>query len=180
MMNYKINFGLLLLLIGVNIQAQQVNQIVLDKDLDSEIFLGEIEVSALNNPVFIENWEEQCSFYPTNVIIDDKLKEVFRKEQKITIDVYFASWCGDSQEYIPPFVELMKRCKMKRVKYYALSRKKTMPDFDIEEKQIEKVPTFIVYNDSIELGRIIESPENNLEQDLWDILQQKYDDIQQD
>lgn len=84
--------------------------------------------------------------------------------------MYFASWCGDSKEHLPHFVKLAQKAKIKNVKYIALSRQKSLPNKDIREFGIEYVPTFIVFNRNEEIGRIIETPEISLEQDLLKML----------
>lgn len=40
----------------------------------------------------------------------------------------------------------------------------------IQDQHIERVPTFIVYADGRELGRIVETPEGSLEEHLVKIL----------
>jgi hypothetical protein len=41
----------------------------------------------------------------------------------------------------------------------------------VADLNIERVPTFIIMNEGIEIGRIIETPEETLEADLLKILQ---------
>ncbi len=50
--------------------------------------------------------------------------------------------------------------------------KKAAPGL-IDELEIEMVPTFIIMNGNKEIGRIVESPVNTLEEDLVEILTQK-------
>ncbi|OYT15285.1 MAG: hypothetical protein B7C24_13750 [Bacteroidetes bacterium 4572_77] len=167
----KYFYSLLIFFISWSSSAQIINNTIIDPDIDKEIFIGEIETEALNNPIFIEDWEAQIGFYPSSTPLDQKLEKIFQEnKEEVYVEVYFASWCGDSQDYIPPFVELMKRINMSRVTYYALSRKKYMPNMDTAKLNIELVPTFIVFKGDEEIGRIIESPEDSLEKDLWNIL----------
>ena len=49
---------------------------------------------------------------------------------------------------------------------------KTGGDVDISGLKIEKIPTFIFFKDDKEIGRIVESPEVNIETDLLKILKQ--------
>jgi len=48
-----------------------------------------------------------------------------------------------------------------------------VPGMDISALKIERVPTFIVYDGIKELGRIIETPAETLEEDLLMILSAK-------
>jgi uncharacterized protein (DUF1015 family) len=48
-----------------------------------------------------------------------------------------------------------------------VDRTKTVEKMELE---IEKVPTFIVYRNGEEIGRIIETPIKSMEEDLYEIL----------
>jgi hypothetical protein len=52
----------------------------------------------------------------------------------------------------------------------ALDTKKESPDFDAIANKVSLVPTFIVYRNNQEIGRIIETPNQSLEKDLLKIL----------
>jgi len=55
------------------------------------------------------------------------------------------------------------------LKIYGVTRNKKGVIYDMSKYNIEKVPTFIVYQDGVELGRIVETPKKSLERDLWKI-----------
>ena len=157
-------------------QAQSINQIITDPDIDREILIGEINEEGLENPIFVEDWQNKYDIYLPDKVIAKKLKKFFKKNKDITIKVFLASWCGDSQEHLPDFVKLLDKIKFKNVKYYALDRQKSMNvyDFiDLSQFNIERVPTFIIYKGEEEIGRIIETPKASLERDLWEILSNK-------
>ena len=44
-------------------------------------------------------------------------------------------------------------------------------EVDIEDLNIELVPTFIIYKKGEEIGRIVETPYDTLEEDIWKIVQ---------
>lgn len=161
---------LILVFISVETQAQSLNQIVIDPDLDREILLGPVDESGFANPIFVENWQDSYDIYIPDKVVAKKLKKIFKKNKDISVMVFFASWCGDSKEHLPDFVKLAHKTKLKNVNYFALNRKKTMPDLDEAKYSIDRVPTFIVYNGDKEIGRIIETPEVSLEKDLLKIL----------
>ena len=58
----------------------------------------------------------------------------------------------------------------KRVKVIAVNKRKEAILVDINDLNIERVPTMIIYKDDKEVGRIIESPKKSHEQDLWKII----------
>jgi hypothetical protein len=43
----------------------------------------------------------------------------------------------------------------------------------IEGKDIERIPTFIIFLRDQEVGRIVETPRRSVEEDLWAILEAK-------
>jgi len=161
---------LLLCFTLVMTQAQEINQVIIDSDLEREILIGQVDEIGLSQSVFVEDWEDRVDIYAPDKVVAKQIKKYLKKHEEISIRVFFASWCGDSKEHIPDFVKLCQKAKIKDVQYYALSRMKSMPNMDEDKYQIEYVPTFIVYREGLEIGRIIETPEVSLEKDLWKLL----------
>jgi len=146
------------------------NLVVTDTTIHREILLGVVNKEGLKLPVFVDNWGEAYDQYQPDEATVALLKKFFRKNKNVTIQVFFGSWCGDSKDQLPNFVKLTDQAKIKRVKYFALNRKKIMPQMDTTFFNIQFVPTFIVYRDGKEIGRIVETPNESLEKDLWSIL----------
>ncbi len=153
--------------------ATSQNLVVIDTTINREILLGIVNKEGLSLPVFVENWEEAYNSYQPDAATVNLLKKYLRKNKNVTIQVFFGSWCGDSQDQLPNFVKLQDQAKIKRVEYFALNRKKYMPKMDTSFYRIKYVPTFIVYRDGKEAGRIVETPNESLEKDLWNILNAK-------
>jgi len=157
----------------VQLQAQTINQVIIDPDIDKEVLIGLTDEQGLMNPIFVDNWQDSYDNYIPDKKAIKKLKKLFKKNKDLSIKVFFASWCGDSQEHLPNFVKLVHKAKLQNVSFYGLNRKIEMGDFDfidVYSFNIEKVPTFIIYNGDIEIGRIIETPTNSLEKDLYEIV----------
>lgn len=156
----------------MQLSAQDINKVMMDTDLEREVLIGLMDEKGLSNPIFVEEWEDRVAIYQPDKMVTKKLKKYFKKNKDIQVQVFFASWCGDSKEHMPDFVKLAKKAKIKKVTYFALSRQKSMPNMDEEKYQIELVPTFIIYRNDEEIGRIVETPAVSLEKDLWEILDQ--------
>ena len=157
----------------VQLQAQTLNQLIIDPDIDKEVLIGLTDEQGLMNPIFIDNWQDSYDNYILDKKATKKLKKFVKKNKDLSIKVFFASWCGDSQEHLPNFVKLVHKIKLQNVSYYGLNRKIEMGDFDfidVYSFNIEKVPTFIIYNGDVEIGRIIETPTNSLEKDIYEIV----------
>lgn len=166
----KFFLSILSLFLFTFVNAQQINKTMLDPDIERKILIGEIDEDGLRNPVFLEDWDIAQEEYTPDKLTVKKLRKFFRKNKDVRVKVFFASWCGDSKEHVPHFEKLAQKAKIKNVKYIALSRKKSLPDEDISSYEIDYVPTFIIYKDNREIGRIIETPEVSLEKDLYRII----------
>jgi hypothetical protein len=90
----------------------------------------------------------------------------------ITIKVVMGTWCPDSRREVPRMMRILDIWKfpMSQVTFIGVDRKKIANVPGYESLKIEKVPTFIIYKNNIEAGRIIEVPTTSLEQDLVNIL----------
>jgi hypothetical protein len=117
--------------------------------------------------------EWQKNYYHFEV--DDGLIETFRikANDNLEIDVYLGTWCSDSRKNVPGFIKIMDIALVKslKVKYFDVSRKANKDvKYYVEDLKVERVPTFIVYRDGKEIGRIVENPENSLIEDLIEII----------
>ena len=168
---YKIFALIILSLAFLAAKAQEINQVTTDPLIERDIFLGQMNETGMSQPLFVENWKERVDLYDPDKVWTKKIRRYLKKNEEVSLIVFFASWCGDSQEHMPDFIKLVHQTKMKKVSFYALNRNKTMPGMDMEKYVIEYVPTFIVYRGGQEIGRIVESPDLSLEQDLWKILE---------
>ncbi|MTI22037.1 hypothetical protein E1176_13485 [Fulvivirga sp. RKSG066] len=99
----------------------------------------------------------------------------------INIKIFFGSWCGDSQREVPRFIKVLKDSGFKTSQYELIAVDNTIESYKQspsgEEKglNIYRVPSFLVYRGENLIGRIIESPVNTLEQDLYQIISGKND-----
>lgn len=163
----------IILLAFTQVKAQDINIITIDEKTNKEILIGEVNEEGLVNPVFVENWQESYDNYSPKKKTIKKLKKYFKKNEDISVNVFLATWCHDSQIQLPDFLKIAHLSNLSNIQYYALNTKKEMDEFDyidVYSYNIELVPTFIVYRDNKEIGRIIESPKETLEEDLYEIL----------
>ncbi|MEW6456288.1 MAG: thioredoxin family protein [Acidobacteriota bacterium] len=114
-------------------------------------------------------WKEISEIYVPKQEIVNQLKDV---KKEILIEVILGTWCPDSETHVCSFIKVIDLVSNKKikVKYFGISRGKTEPEYLIKDKNILKVPTFIVYIDGKEKGRIIETPEKTIEEDLLNII----------
>ena len=107
--------------------------------------------------------------YETDNAIIEKLKPLL-KDKKIT--AFMGTWCGDSKEQTPVFYKILDEVGFNydHLKLITVNRSKSTPDNLQEGLNIERVPTFIMYKNDKEIGRIVEYPRESVEADLLKIV----------
>jgi thiol-disulfide isomerase/thioredoxin len=90
----------------------------------------------------------------------------------ITIKIVLGTWCPDSRREVPRFFRVLDAINFpkEKVELIGTDDSKFSPIENFEALNISRVPTFIIFRNNIEAGRIIENPVTSLEQDMQDIL----------
>jgi thiol-disulfide isomerase/thioredoxin len=130
-------------------------------------FTGEIERDAiLENE---ERWEQRYDETDLDGDVAEALSEV---EPGARVEVYLGVWCGDSMREVPRFWRALDAAGDVPfdVKHVGLDETFSAGDVSLEEFNIEAVPTFIVYRDGEEVGRIVEDAPENIETHLLALL----------
>ena len=93
-------------------------------------------------------------------------------EHPVEIKVLFGTWCHDSKREIPAFIKTMEEVGNPNldVEFIGVSRKKTDPEGRAKNYDLQYTPTFIIFSDEKEIGRIVEESTERIEQDLVQIL----------
>jgi len=92
-----------------------------------------------------------------------------------TVKVIIAggTWCSDTRKHLPAFYKVMDAWKPKHlvVEMIFVDRSKKFKEKGFKKLHITHVPTFIFYNaKGKEVGRIIETPKVDMENDLSQLL----------
>jgi len=142
-----------------------------------EILLGNI--SREDFDTYLPSWYAEYEPDPvTTSRIGDYLEDV-------SITCVFGSWCSDSRREIPRMWRILEMAGYPdlEIEYLGVGSSRFTPESGIPEKllrwsdrvksyyDVQRVATFIIYRNGREIGRIIESPKDSLEQDLLEILQ---------
>lgn len=117
--------------------------------------------------------EELQQWFPKNYD-DYKLKEQYLPALKNSLAgksilVVLGTWCSDSQEQFPALMKILHAVDFpaNSLRIFGIDREKTQPDYIISRYRITLVPTIIVLDyEGNEVGRITETPEKSLEEDL--------------
>lgn len=138
---------------------------------DDTILVGRITRHILSSDTLFNDW-----YLPA-------YKE-YRPNQKIikalnanglNMEIFLGTWCGDSQEQVPHFMKILDEINFPEssLVMFAVNQKKQSFHGEEKHKNIQRVPTFIVYRGHKEIGRIIEHPDSTLEYDLYKIINGK-------
>lgn len=111
----------------------------------------------------------EASDYVSNNEVVQALRPML-KDKHITI--VWGTWCGDSRLHVPHFYKLLKDAEFpeEQITLIEVERDKKVPPGAADHLNIERVPTFIIFEADKELGRIVEQPEETLEKDLLELL----------
>jgi hypothetical protein len=93
-------------------------------------------------------------------------------KENLKIKVVMGTWCPDSRREVPRFMKVIETWQfpLSDMTFIGVDNAKLSPVGEYTNLDIVRVPTFIVYKNNIEAGRIIENPATSLEQDLVNIL----------
>ena len=141
-----------------------------DTSINQEVLIDYCDRLGLESGEFGTYYKLEYEDYTIN---DSLVKLISKKLRKYDITIVFGSWCSDSEQHVPRFYKILDQAKFKdsHLKIIAVNRSKNTIDVKIDDLNIERVPTFIIYKKGKEIGRIIETPVDTLEEDLWKIVQ---------
>jgi thiol-disulfide isomerase/thioredoxin len=101
-----------------------------------------------------------------------KLRSVIAGYDNLNFICVSANWCIDSERGVPRIYKLLAEAgyDVDRIELYGVDRQKSEPSGDVANYGIEKVPTLIILDGDVEIGRIVESPIVGWSEDMLTIL----------
>ncbi len=121
----------------------------------------------------ILNHDEQVKKNMAAYSPDEKAVAFIRKvEDEYDVVVFLGVWNSESVNHVPSFMRVMEDAGNPNfsVTWYGVNRAKRAPGNIVRRHNIQDVPTFIFYKDGEEAGRIVESPDKSIEEDIMKIL----------
>ncbi len=138
------------------------------------IIYGTFNIQQLEVAPYASWYKPGFEKYNTHTETLKQLQQI--KTKGLRVQVFLGTWCGDSKREIPHFVKLLHQMQfpLQQVQFIGLggsdSLYKQSPTGEEKGLGIFRVPTFVVYQNNIEIGRINEYPTTTLETDLLKIL----------
>jgi len=130
-----------------------------------DLMVGKVTTSEL----FISNTSFSHAFDRLEASAEE-IQIIEAWPDNLTVDVYFGTWCHDSQREVPKLLKLLSYNPKIRINLIALDYQKSDPLGDASSRGVKYTPTIIVMQDNIELGRIVERPKNSLILDFQALL----------
>jgi thiol-disulfide isomerase/thioredoxin len=119
-----------------------------------------------NNP----EWQELVASYNPKPEIIEKIKAI---NKEIQVEVFMGCWCPDCEKHVSAYFKILEMADNPFISttYIGIPRDREARKEFIQGKNIIRIPTFIVYFQNQEIGRIIETPTKSVEIDLIDIIE---------
>lgn len=120
----------------------------------------------------IPEWKPYVDGYSPQLDVISRLQAF---PEGVRVEIFLGTWCPDCRQHVSAYLKIMDmvRNPMIQTTYTGVPRDRAARGPYIEGKDIERLPTFIVFLRDREIGRIIETPSKSVEEDLWKILKPK-------
>jgi len=130
---------------------------------ESEFYIGEITTQEI-----LAEFSNFAKHSDDVTYQNEDLSQLKQLTGDIQIKVFFGQWCHDSVREVPRMITLLQEVNNPHIKswFYALDTSKSDPLGLAEKHNILKTPTLIVYQNGIEIGRILEIPKNSWAADI--------------
>lgn len=122
-------------------------------------------VGVITKQQLLDNYDGFANNYSDYQLSEEEITAIKAVADKVTINVFFGTWCHDSEREVPRLLQSLKNSQVK-VSLIALDDNKSDPEGLAKQSAIKYTPTFIIYASGVEIGRIIERPEQSLAEDI--------------
>jgi len=137
------------------------------EEVTEVILTGNIQAQTL-----VTQLDEFSQSYKEYQVDTTALAPLANLTEPTEIVVIIGTWCGDCHRETPRFIRIIEALNNPNIKvtYISVDRNKVDPENLAANYEFTRIPTFIVSQKGVEIGRIIERPEVSLESDLVKIL----------
>ena len=159
----------LFLSMNLHVLAQSDYDRSVDKENEAVVFKGQVNFGDFEKePTFgwLQSGAEKYSPDSSSIKFLRKAMPTYK------IVVLLGTWCEDSQLLIPKLYKTLQASNypMEQLSMYGVDRAKQAKYVEHQLYRLERVPTIIVFKGFMEVGRIVESVDKTIEQDLTRII----------
>ena len=158
-----------LVLFSIGSFSQNINLKKFDEKFNDSLLVGKCNIDAFKQAPYDEWFYQGFEEYTPS---DSLINLLSNKLQNIEITIVLGVWCSDSRREFPHFIKILELIDydFNNLNIIAVDTKKKANNIDISKLNIELIPTFIIYSNKNEIGRIIETPETTLENDIYNLI----------
>ena len=164
----KMKYSLYILGFIMAVNAQDLKT-VRDEKNDTDMLVGIGRRSDITAGEYAEWYTNEYDGYQGDEGIISASKDFL---DQIKIETYLGTWCVDSQREVPRLYKILDQMQFTPddMDLIMVDRDKKSGHGLEDGKNIHHVPTIIIYKNGEEVGRIVESPIESLEEDIFNIL----------
>ncbi|MBA6389574.1 thioredoxin family protein [Colwellia sp. BRX10-3] len=144
--------------------------VVLSACANSQVDKTAMAIGEVSQQQLMSEHKSFQQSYQTFQLSDNEIAEIKGWPNDLHIEVYFGSWCHDSQREVPRFFKMVAESPTLSNRLIGLDYEKSEPNGSAKKHDIKYTPTFIVYQGDKEIGRIIERPNVSLTADISAML----------
>lgn len=164
--------GNIILMLAISAFSQTINQTKIDEKSQMEVMTGVWSRDGIKtSDLFKSFYDAEYGVYAPDVTVLNDIKSVLA-DKSVKISIIMGSWCGDSQEQVPRFLKMLDMLNFpdSSLTIICVDRSKKSLNGETDALNIQLVPSFIIYTEGKEIGRIVETPKETLEKDLLLII----------
>ena len=146
-----------------------INQAVFNRQSKTKMLVGLSNRIGLEQDPFAVWFNKEYAAYAIN---KEAIQVIKNDSENLSIKLFMGTWCIDSRREVPRIYRILDAANFNE-SYLTLinvDQEKKSPDGEEIGLNIHHVPTLILYRNSSEIGRVIESPIQSLEEDMAVIL----------
>lgn len=158
---------ILVMLITASLFAQ--NKIMIEEKSSKPYLIGICNREAFSDSNFAWWFNSNYDQYQVD---SSEVIELKKEINNYDITIVMGTWCSDSRREVPRFYKILDAIDYPTDKLTLINVDRKMKSIatEVDEMNIEYIPTIIIYRNEKEIGRIIETPEDILEKDLLLII----------
>ena len=115
-------------------------------------------------------WQALVASYNPKPEAVERLRDLRRE---VRVEVFMGTWCTDSRDRVTAYFKVLDLVDnpMIHTSCFGVPEDRSKRSRYFGGRAVEKLPTFIVYVDGKEKGRIVETPAKSIEEDLLALIE---------
>ncbi len=126
----------------------------------------QMAVGSIEQEQLLHTYQPFNEYFDQFSLTSEQIAKVKAWPKDIRFDVYFGTWCPDSQREVPKLLKALTFNRQLTADLIALDMHKTDPNNLAKKAKIKFTATFIVLKQGKEIGRVVERPKDSLIDDI--------------